>query len=350
MSDHKDDNEVMLNELKAKIKTLDVPERKKAVALYGIFKQIVEEVNKEQTLNDDEYNKYNNITSGITTQMDEIIEGKRPINEEEINFWKQEEPEFTVDENLNVSEKIKEFWKGFIVNGDIYHGDCDMPILSHLQHIEAKTVEDENDNEKKQITLTFEFSENEFFENESLWVKLYTANEDPEKSEACTIKWKNNPTVEKTQKKQKNKRTGHTRVINKEVQKRSFFEIFNKFEAEEEEENVNKNNEEEESSMNLYLLEETVNEILDMMPYALEYYLDVRPEDDDEGKTIEEDDDDDEDDDQDDEKKDKDDESDESEGRHKFKSRKSSEHQGNKNQDKKGKNNKDNPKQECKQQ
>ena len=99
--------------------------------------------------------------------------------------------------------------------------------------------------------------------------------------------------------------------------------------------------------MNLYLLEETINDILDMIPYALEYYLDVRPDEDDEGKTIEEED---EEDDEDGDDDDKDGSDDEDEARHKFKSRKSSEHAGNKKQAKGANNDKDNPKQECKQQ
>lgn len=343
MADHKDDKDIVLNDLKAKIKTLDLAERKKAVALYGIFKQILEEVNKEEAKNDEEYNRYNDITAVITTQMDEIIEGKRSITEDEINFWKQEEPEYSPDPQANTPAVIKGFWKGFLLNGDFYQGDADGPILEHLIHIDAKTDIDEQDGDKKIITLSFDFSENEFFENKQLWVKLYSEHEEATRSEASEIKWKNNPTVEKTQKKQKNKRTGQTRIINKEVQKRSFFEIFNKFEGEEEEDAEQKNHEDENGSMNLYLLEETVNEILDMMPYALEYFLDVRPDEDGEGKTIEE-----EDDNEDDE--DKDESDDEDDGRHKFKSRKSSEHQGKKKPSQGAKDDKNNPKQECKQQ
>ena len=353
MADIKDENEIILNELKEKIKTLSVPERKKAVALYSLFKQIIEEVKKEQALNDEEYNKYNEVTALITTQMDEIIEGKRSITDAEIECWKQEEPTFVNDANINVAEPIKGFWKGFLINADFYHGDCDAAILEHLEHIEAKTEEDEIDGGKKIITLTFGFSDNNFFENKELWVKLHSEHDAAVRSEASEIKWKNNPTVEKTQKKQKNKRSGQTRVINKEVQKTSFFEIFNKYEADdEEEENDDKNHENDEGSMNLYILEETVNDILDMMPYALEYYLNVRPDEDDEGKTIEEEEEDDDEDHDDDNDDDKDEDEDDDE-RHKFKSRKSSEHQGSKKTDKnekQSKQGKEAPKQECKQQ
>jgi len=341
MADTQDDNEIMLNDFKAKIKTLGVAERKKAVALFGIFKQILAEVKQEEDSNDAEYNKYNDKTAVITTQMDDIIEGKRAVTEEEVSFWKQEEPEYVAAADANVAEVIKGFWKGFLLNGDFYTGEFDAPILEHLVHIDAKTDVDEADASKKVITLSFDFAENTFFENKNLWVKLHSENDEAVRSEASEIKWKNNPTVEKTQKKQKNKRSGQTRIIHKEVQKRSFFEIFNKYEAEDEEAEE-RNPEDENGSMNLFILEETINDILDMMPYALEYFLDVRPDEDDEGKTIEEDD---EEDDEDDE-----DENDDDEGRHKFKSRKSSEHQGNKKQPQAAKPDKDNPKQECKQQ
>lgn len=345
MADNQDDNQIILNDLKAKIKTLGVAERKKAVALYGIFKQILEEVKQEETHNDAEYNKYNDKTAVITTQMDDVIEGKRAVTQDEIDFWKQEEPEYASDPQSNALVAIKGFWKGFLLNGDFYSGDCDGPILEHLVHIDAKTDVDEANDSKKVVTLSFDFADNEFFENKNLWVKLYSENDEAARSEACEIKWKNNPTVEKTQKKQKNKRSGQTRIIHKEVQKRSFFEIFNKYEGEDDEEAEQKNQDDESGSMNLYLLEETINDILDMMPYALEYFLDVRPDEDDEGKTIEEEDDEEEDD------NDGDDESDDEDGgRHKFKSRKSSEHQGNKKQAKDAKPDKENPKQECKQQ
>lgn len=345
MADQQDDNQIILNDFRAKIKTLDVAERKKAVALYGIFKSILEEVALEEKINDEEYNKYNDKTALITTQMDELIEGKRAVTQEELAFWQAEEPAYVLPAQES-PVAIPAFWKGFITNADFYHGECDEAILAHLVHIDAKTDVDETDAGKKIVTISFDFSENEFFENKNLWVKLHSENDEAVRSEASEIKWKNNPTVEKTQKKQKNKRSGQTRIIHKEVQKRSFFELFNKYEADEDEE-ADKNQDEEAGNMNLYILEETINDILDMMPYALEYYLDARPDEDDEGKTIEEEDE------EDDEDGD-DDEDEDDEGRHKFKSRKSSEHQGKKKEAAKGekgdKGDKENPKQECKQQ
>lgn len=348
MADTQDDNAIILNDLRAKIKTLGVAERKRAVALYGIFKTILEEVKHEEASNDAEYNKYNDKTATITTQMDDIVEGKRAVNEEELAFWKQEEPEYVAPADANAAAVLKGFWKGFLLNGDFYTGEFDGPILEHLVHIDAKTDVDEKDGNKKIMTLSFDFADNEFFENKNLWVKLHSDNDEAVRSEASEIKWKSNPTVEKTQKKQKNKRSGQTRIINKEVQKRSFFEIFNKYEAEDEEAE-DRNADEENGTMNLFILEETVNDILDMMPYALEYFLDVRPDEDDEGKTIEEDDEEDNEDD-DEEDGDDDDDDDDDEGRHKFKSRKSSEHQGKQKPTQGGKTDKDNPKQECKQQ
>ena len=198
-----DDNTIVLNDFAAKIKTLDVAERKKAVALYSIFKQILAEVKAEEDTNDAEYNTYNDKTAAITTQMDEIIEGKRGVSAEELAFWKAEEPEYVPTAEAGEPAPIKGFWRGFFVNGDFYQGECDAPILEHLVHIDAKTDVDEADPSKKVVTLSFDFSENTFFENKNLWVKLHSENDEATRSEASEIKWKNNPTVEKTQKKQK---------------------------------------------------------------------------------------------------------------------------------------------------
>lgn len=334
----------MLKEFEEKIKALPVPERKKAVALYGIFKQMLKIVNEEDDFNKKEYDIYNEITAEITGEMDSIIEGKRKINEEEIEFWKKEEPEFTVEESQNTPTAIKGFWKEFIVNGEFYYGECDLPILEHLTHIESLTKEDANDETRKQITISFTFSPNEYFENEKLDVKLNVINDEAVDNEFTPIKWKNNPTVKVITRKQKNKRTGQTRTINKETQKRSFFEIFSKYEIDDEDELTNKDYEEDnEEPMNIFLLETTINDFADMIPYSLEYYLDVRPDEDDEVKTndenldeIDEEDDDDLD----------DDDQDEDLTRHKFKSRKNSENKPKEAEKKGGAN----TKQECKQQ
>ena len=114
--------------------------------------------------------------------------------------------------------------------------DHDKPILEHLTQIDYKT-EDDNDN----FTIIFHFSPNEYFENTTLSVKFFMANEnEAEKAEATEIKWKEGKNVTKktVTKKQKNKKTGKTREITKEVDAESFFNIFKTIDIENEGENA----------------------------------------------------------------------------------------------------------------
>lgn len=109
-----------------------------------------------------------------------------------------------------------------------------------------------------------------------LTTKLINVNDELVKSEGTEIKWKHNPTIKKTTKTQKNKRTGQTRSIVKEQQLRSFFEIFNDYVLDQEDEKEEQDG--EEPPMDLYTAEETVNEISESLPYALEYFLDINLE------------------------------------------------------------------------
>ncbi len=151
--------------------------------------------------------------------------------------------------------------------------------MSHLKKLEINDTDVDNTGQKI-CKLICHFSPNEYFDNETLTVKLIYLNDELVKSEGTEIKWKKNPTLKKTTKNQKNKRTGQTRSIVKEQQLRSFFELFNDFVADQDEEKDDQNDEEE-PPMDLYTAEETVNEISESLPYALEYYLDVNKEDDD---------------------------------------------------------------------
>lgn len=151
-----------------------------------------------------------------------------------------------------------------------------------------------------------------------LSTKLIYVNDELVKSEGTEIKWKNNPTIKKTTKTQKNKRTGQTRSIVKEQQLRSFFEIFNDYVLDQEDDKEEQDG--EEPPMDLYTAEETINEISESLPYALEYFLDIKNEDDD---AIDEED-----------EEDEEDENDDEDDRHPHKkkasknaSRKDSEHQ-----------------------
>lgn len=69
-------------------------------------------------------------------------------------------------------------------------------------------------------TVVFDFGPNDYFTNTSLKKEIYMKNEEePSHSVGTQIEWKDkkkNVTVKTIQKKQKNKKTGQTRTIEKE--------------------------------------------------------------------------------------------------------------------------------------
>jgi len=102
------------------------------------------------------------------------------------------------------------------------------------------------------------------------------------KTTASEIKWKagKNLTKKKVEKKQKNKKTGKTRTIEKEVDCESFFKFFKTVEAKE-----HKHDHKEDESCS----DEEGDEMMDhtdfgttlvdeILPYHLEYYLGVKKE------------------------------------------------------------------------
>lgn len=290
-----------LVKLKEVVKALPLNERKQAAMLYTLYEEIVTNIEAEEKDNDKIFSEYADSISKITTQMDELIEGKRKVTDEEINQWKDlVEPTYAPTEADNNGQPIKSFWRKFIQNSDIYHSEKDQAMLDHITHVEISDEEDKANHHNRHLILKLKFSSNEFFNNEELSVKIVSESGVVSKTEGTVIDWKKgNPTIKKTTKNQKNKKTGQTRVIVKETQLRSFFELFNNYNAEDNEEEDKKhdnkgNDEDEPSEMDLYMVEQTVNDFNDLMPYALEYYLGVNEKDDgeDEDEEDEEEDDD----------------------------------------------------------
>jgi hypothetical protein len=293
MIDTFEEHKKVLEEFKAKIKTLPLLERKNAVMLFDIYQQIIKIEEEQEKAREEAFKTYSKEIETFTSEMDLIVEGKRKVTEEELNFWKTcAEPEFVAKEEDNDSAPFLGFWKNYILNSDIYHGDQDGPMLAHLKKMEINDA-DADEKGQKITSLTCHFTPNEFFENEVLTTKLIYVNDELVKSEGTEIKWKNNPTVKKTTKTQKNKRTGQTRSIVKEQQLRSFFEIFNDFVLDQEDDKEGQDG--EEPPMDLYTAEESINEISESLPYALEYFLDIKNDDDEDAIDEEDEEDDDED-------------------------------------------------------
>lgn len=289
----------LLLEFREHVKKLPFNERKQAAAMYTIFEQIINSKKEEEKQNEVAFNDYSDAINAITEKMDEIIEGKRPVSQEELTHWKDTvDQTYVVDPQHNTGTPIKQFWRKFIENSNTYHAEHDLPILDHLVHIETLQETDKVDPSCSSLTVKFGFTPNEYFKNTTLTVKLITKNMDLLQSEGTVIEWTNNPTLKKTTKTQKNKRTGQTRTVTKETQMKTFFEIFNNYTAEDQEDEPAQEDEEEEGpTMNLFTLSETMDEINDLLPYALEYYLGVADDGDEEDdeEVIEEEDEEDED-------------------------------------------------------
>lgn len=115
----------------------------------------------------------------------------------------------------------------------------DRQALKYLNKIEVERTSPEDSH----FIVRFFFDENEFFTNEQLWIKAERDVEEIDEEdeeygfedsdiiliESPNIEWKNkkNLTSETIIKKQRNKRTGQTRTVKRNVKKESFFNIFN---------------------------------------------------------------------------------------------------------------------------
>lgn len=282
----------LVNQLRETIKKLPLNERKQAAALFSIFQDMVENNVAEEKENEAAYKVYSDAVEKITSSMDEIIEGKRKVAEEEVAFWRDNvDKDYVPDQATNTETPIKGFWRKFVENSGLYHGEQDLDVLDHLLHVEIKDETDPADPSLTSTILHLAFSPNEFFSNATLTTKLIQKDGDVIRSEGTPINWTKNVTMKKTTKSQKNKRTGQTRTITKETQLKSFFEIFNNFSTDDqddkEEHHHGKDEECQDPSMNIWELSGLLEQINDIIPYALEYYLGVVEEDEDEEDDVE---------------------------------------------------------------
>lgn len=197
---------------------------------------------------------------------DELLE--KGYNEEFYNLeYKYNQEYFQINKSIaeiiNSGTPIAFYWKTAIENAKFFPiNDKDKEILKYLTNIEIK--HDETD--KKSFTAYFTFATNSFFDHTVL-EKAYKFNKKEDsytESKATEIKWKgeapNIKVVKKKIKKGKN-------IVNvtKEKKVASFFNIF-----EEEDE-------EEEETMDSPDLSSEADFIQnDLLPFSMEYFLDLQ--------------------------------------------------------------------------
>jgi hypothetical protein len=214
----------------------------KLLALYK--NQQVRDGILEKGYNEDFYNlefKYNLQYSNLNKEISEIVNQGTPIP----NYWK------VVVENS----------KFFTVN------DKDKEILKYLTNVEIK--HDETD--KKSFTAYFTFSPNSFFD-ETVIQKFYKFNKKEDsytESTSTQIKWKGDAPNIKVIKK-KIKKGKNVSTVTKEKKVKSFFNIF-------EEDNDDEDTDDdkgEEDETNLSSEADFIQN--DLIPFSMEYYLDLQ--------------------------------------------------------------------------
>lgn len=163
--------------------------------------------------------------------------------------WKEESMDELVKrlESLKVESKpkvsgIPGFWSTVFQNGNesLLSGTLEPIDIPILQHLEDVTLDLPPENTK--FTLTFHFSDNDFFTNKELTKEYEMKNNfDPEdplefdgpemfKSKGCKIDWKSgkNTTLKviKQKIKQKGKGKGGAKFVTKQEKRDSFFNFF----------------------------------------------------------------------------------------------------------------------------
>lgn len=261
------------SQLREKIKSLPVSQRKAAVSIFSQFVSITEAEKNEETIYTEAHRILNEKTIELTTQTDHIVEGKRTATPEEIQFWKSHiDPNFTPKDG-DVPQAIPGFWGKFLLNAHVHSGPHDAQILKHITNI--STLGDEKVEDGKTFSADstiFTFEENPFFTNKELKITMKKLDGEPTLCEGTKIEWITNPTMKRKTKNKKNKKTGEVKVMVKEIQQTSFFELFKDFDAKVED-NASQNSEGE--KINIYIVDDVLETINGAISYALEYYLGI---------------------------------------------------------------------------
>jgi nucleosome assembly protein 1-like 1 len=230
--------------------------------------------------------KYRKLAQPLVDKTNEIVGGRVPHEDElkGIHLYMTPEEIQKKDESFASIKPIEGYWlkvmKGSMVMKQFIQ-ERDEEALKSLKTIKFTPSHDSNT--PHDFTLIFTFGPNEYFENEVL-EKHFQMKEEKEckKTTASDIKWKEgkNLTKKSVTKKQKNKKTGKTRTVTKEVDCDSFFSFFKTVEGSEKKPHEHKDDEScSEDEHGDELLDHTdfgTSLLEEILPYHLEYYLGVK--------------------------------------------------------------------------
>jgi nucleosome assembly protein 1-like 1 len=243
--------------------------------------------------------KYEATYKPIYEKRAKIIDGTEVINTQDIqegmtklSIKDSSEPE----DNKEVG--IPEYWGKAIANTDQFAqitNDKDKKILKSLSNVTADIKENGD------FTLNFTFAPNDYFEHHTLTREHILNQKDNsiEKIVSTEITWKSeemNPTVEKKTKKIKNKKTKDVKTVTKTEEVPSFFSFFKSYDVSGKTKDKEEEDEDEEDEFEIISEEYEVALFVkeELIPYSIEYYLDMNKNDMDEFDEDEEDEEDDE--------------------------------------------------------
>lgn len=207
-------------------------------------------------------------------QRDEILE--KGYNESFYNLEYQYAQQY-IEINKEISKIVTEgtpipnYWGKSIENAKFFPlNDKDKEILKHLKNIEVKY----EGSDKKSFTALFHFEPNSYFDLPVL-SKTYKFDKKEDaytESVGTQIEWKGDaPNIKLVKKKIKKGKT--TSTITKEKKVDSFFNIF---ESKNKEDDDEEEDEKDEDGMDEDISSEAEFVLNDLVPFSMEYYLDIQ--------------------------------------------------------------------------
>ena len=226
--------------------------------------------------------KYEQLYKPFFEKRQKIVEGEEKPDIEQI---RDKLAELKINEEEAKTEKenekgVPDFWYKCLENcQDIMINDKDKNILKKLKNIKCTTEENGN------FTLEFVFEPNDYFSNEVL-KREYILDEDYDIKEIKSdeVQWKSdevNPTIEVKQKKVKNKRTKQIKTVQKKEKVPSFFSSFKNFVKKDGDKakDAEKDDDDDDEEGDEMTIEEEYDQALqfkeEIIPYAIEYYLGI---------------------------------------------------------------------------
>ncbi|CAD8065365.1 unnamed protein product [Paramecium primaurelia] len=209
----------------------------------------------------------------LQNEINAIIKGLRAPTEEEI----KDANTYQIEIKDIQASPLQNYWGQVLMNNSLTGkliSESDKSIFRHLLSVNVELGENGKD-----FTLKFEFEDNENFDA-CILTKAYvfedSDDEFPSKQKGSQIKWKEGKNITKkiVKRKQKNKKTGQTREIEKEEKAPTFFHFF------EDVDQINNEDEKiEREQFDFELGSQFVNQII---PKALFTYLGLKVDDEEE--------------------------------------------------------------------